>query len=134
MHDLRDRREVLHRVVGQVLAQVGRDGRGRRRPCDQRVAIGSGLGDGLRADQTARADRRNAMLAALERFDDWRPIVAGAGAINTFAAPAVVTPALKLPPAKPRPDLLDKDSAPGRLVFNRAVTLRDTWAKMQKKK
>jgi glutaminyl-tRNA synthetase len=29
---------------------------------------------------------------------------------------------------------VDKDSAPGRLVFNRAVTLRDTWAKMQKKK
>jgi glutaminyl-tRNA synthetase len=29
---------------------------------------------------------------------------------------------------------VDKDSAPGTLVFNRAVTLRDTWAKMQKKK
>jgi glutaminyl-tRNA synthetase len=29
---------------------------------------------------------------------------------------------------------VDKDSAPGKLVFNRAVTLRDTWAKMQKKK
>jgi glutaminyl-tRNA synthetase len=29
---------------------------------------------------------------------------------------------------------VDKDSAPGRLVFNRSVTLRDTWAKMQKKK
>jgi glutaminyl-tRNA synthetase len=28
----------------------------------------------------------------------------------------------------------DKDSAPGALVFNRAVTLRDTWAKMQQKK
>ena len=28
----------------------------------------------------------------------------------------------------------DKDSAAGRLVFNRAVTLRDTWAKMEKKK
>ena len=29
---------------------------------------------------------------------------------------------------------VDKDSAPGKLVLNRAVTLRDTWAKMQKKK
>jgi glutaminyl-tRNA synthetase len=29
---------------------------------------------------------------------------------------------------------VDKDSAPGLPVFNRAVTLRDTWAKMQKKK
>ena len=27
---------------------------------------------------------------------------------------------------------VDKDSAPGKLVFNRAVTLRDTWAKLQK--
>lgn len=29
---------------------------------------------------------------------------------------------------------VDKDSMPGKLVFNRSVTLRDTWAKMQKKK
>jgi glutaminyl-tRNA synthetase len=29
---------------------------------------------------------------------------------------------------------VDKDSSPGKLVFNRSVTLRDTWAKMQKKK
>ena len=29
---------------------------------------------------------------------------------------------------------VDRDSKPGRLVFNRSVTLRDTWAKMQKKK
>jgi glutaminyl-tRNA synthetase len=29
---------------------------------------------------------------------------------------------------------VDKDSAPGKLVFNRAVTLRDTWAKIQKTK
>jgi len=29
---------------------------------------------------------------------------------------------------------VDQDSAPGKLVFNRTVTLRDTWAKMQKKK
>jgi glutaminyl-tRNA synthetase len=29
---------------------------------------------------------------------------------------------------------VDKDSAQGKLVFNRSVTLRDTWAKMQKKK
>jgi glutaminyl-tRNA synthetase len=29
---------------------------------------------------------------------------------------------------------VDKDSGPGRPVFNRAVTLRDTWAKIQKKK
>lgn len=28
---------------------------------------------------------------------------------------------------------LDKDSAPGRLVFNRSVTLKDTWAKVQAK-
>lgn len=28
---------------------------------------------------------------------------------------------------------VDKDSDPGKLVFNRAVTLRDTWAKLQKK-
>ena len=28
---------------------------------------------------------------------------------------------------------VDKDSQPGKLVFNRAVTLRDTWAKMQKR-
>jgi glutaminyl-tRNA synthetase len=28
---------------------------------------------------------------------------------------------------------VDRDSAPGRLVFNRAVTLRDTWAKIEKK-
>jgi glutaminyl-tRNA synthetase len=27
----------------------------------------------------------------------------------------------------------DPDSAPGRLVFNRTVALRDTWAKLQKK-
>jgi glutaminyl-tRNA synthetase len=27
---------------------------------------------------------------------------------------------------------VDKDSTPGRLVFNRAVTLRDTWAKIEK--
>jgi glutaminyl-tRNA synthetase len=27
---------------------------------------------------------------------------------------------------------VDKDSAPGRLVFNRSVTLRDTWARLQK--
>jgi len=29
---------------------------------------------------------------------------------------------------------VDKDSKPGQLVFNRSVTLRDTWAKMEKKK
>jgi glutaminyl-tRNA synthetase len=29
---------------------------------------------------------------------------------------------------------VDKESAPGRPVFNRAVTLRDTWAKIEKKK
>jgi glutaminyl-tRNA synthetase len=29
---------------------------------------------------------------------------------------------------------VDKESLPGKLVFNRSVTLRDTWAKMQKKK
>ncbi len=29
---------------------------------------------------------------------------------------------------------VDKDSSPGKLVFNRAVTLRDTWAKIEKKK
>jgi glutaminyl-tRNA synthetase len=28
---------------------------------------------------------------------------------------------------------VDRDSTPGRLVFNRAVTLRDTWAKLEKK-
>jgi glutaminyl-tRNA synthetase len=28
---------------------------------------------------------------------------------------------------------VDRDSAPGKLVFNRAVTLRDTWAKIEKK-
>lgn len=28
---------------------------------------------------------------------------------------------------------MDKDSSPGKLVFNRSVTLRDTWAKMEKK-
>ena len=28
---------------------------------------------------------------------------------------------------------VDKDSTPGKLVFNRAVTLRDTWAKIEKK-
>jgi glutaminyl-tRNA synthetase len=28
----------------------------------------------------------------------------------------------------------DKDSKPGALVFNRAVSLRDTWAKIEKKK
>ncbi|MBT7917676.1 MAG: glutamine--tRNA ligase, partial [Planctomycetaceae bacterium] len=28
----------------------------------------------------------------------------------------------------------NKDSSPGNLVFNRSVTLRDTWAKMQRKK
>ena len=28
---------------------------------------------------------------------------------------------------------VDKDSAPGKLVFNRAVTLADTWAKIEKK-
>jgi glutaminyl-tRNA synthetase len=27
----------------------------------------------------------------------------------------------------------DPDGAPGRLVFNRAVSLRDTWAKIEKK-
>jgi glutaminyl-tRNA synthetase len=27
----------------------------------------------------------------------------------------------------------DKDSTPGKPVFNRAVTLRDTWAKIEKK-
>jgi glutaminyl-tRNA synthetase len=29
---------------------------------------------------------------------------------------------------------VDKESKSGSLVFNRSVTLRDTWAKMQKKK
>ena len=29
---------------------------------------------------------------------------------------------------------VDQDSVPGRPVFNRAVTLRDTWAKIEKKK
>jgi glutaminyl-tRNA synthetase len=29
---------------------------------------------------------------------------------------------------------VDKDSTPGKPVFNRSVTLRDTWAKLQKKK
>jgi len=29
---------------------------------------------------------------------------------------------------------LDKDSKPGHLVFNRTITLKDTWAKMEKKK
>ena len=28
---------------------------------------------------------------------------------------------------------IDRDSAPGRLVFNRTVSLRDTWAKVQQK-
>ena len=28
---------------------------------------------------------------------------------------------------------VDRDSTPGKLVFNRAVTLRDTWAKIEKK-
>jgi glutaminyl-tRNA synthetase len=28
---------------------------------------------------------------------------------------------------------VDKDSAAGKLVFNRAVTLADTWAKIEKK-
>ena len=28
---------------------------------------------------------------------------------------------------------VDKDSSPGKLVFNRAVTLADTWAKIEKK-
>ena len=28
---------------------------------------------------------------------------------------------------------LDKDSAPGKLVFNRTITLKDTWAKEAKK-
>jgi glutaminyl-tRNA synthetase len=28
---------------------------------------------------------------------------------------------------------VDRDSAPGKIVFNRAVTLRDTWAKIEKK-
>ncbi len=27
---------------------------------------------------------------------------------------------------------LDSDSAPGKLVFNRTVALRDTWAKIEK--
>jgi glutaminyl-tRNA synthetase len=27
---------------------------------------------------------------------------------------------------------VDRDSAPGRLVFNRTVSLRDTWAKVEK--
>jgi glutaminyl-tRNA synthetase len=30
--------------------------------------------------------------------------------------------------------VVDKDSKPGKLVFNRSVTLADTWAKMEKKK
>jgi glutaminyl-tRNA synthetase len=29
--------------------------------------------------------------------------------------------------------VLDRDSAPGKPVFNRTITLKDTWAKMQKK-
>jgi len=29
---------------------------------------------------------------------------------------------------------LDKDSAPGRLVFNRTITLKDTWAKAAQKR
>ena len=28
---------------------------------------------------------------------------------------------------------LDKESAPGKLVFNRTITLKDTWAKEAKK-
>ena len=28
---------------------------------------------------------------------------------------------------------VDPDTAPGRLVFNRSVSLRDTWAKIEKK-
>ena len=28
---------------------------------------------------------------------------------------------------------VDKDSRPGRLVFNRTVSLRDTWAKIEQK-
>jgi glutaminyl-tRNA synthetase len=28
---------------------------------------------------------------------------------------------------------VDRDSTPGKLVFNRVVTLRDTWAKIEKK-
>ena len=28
---------------------------------------------------------------------------------------------------------VDPDSAPGKLVFNRTVTLKDTWAKIQQK-
>ena len=28
---------------------------------------------------------------------------------------------------------VDKDSTPGKLVFNRAVSLKDSWAKEQKK-
>jgi glutaminyl-tRNA synthetase len=28
---------------------------------------------------------------------------------------------------------VDRDSTPDRLVFNRTVTLKDTWAKMEKK-
>src|SRR5262249_18837634 len=29
---------------------------------------------------------------------------------------------------------VDKDSSPGKVIFNRAVTLRDTWAKIEKSK
>jgi glutaminyl-tRNA synthetase len=29
--------------------------------------------------------------------------------------------------------VVDEDSAPGALVFDRTVSLRDTWAKVQKK-
>jgi glutaminyl-tRNA synthetase len=28
---------------------------------------------------------------------------------------------------------VDRDSAPGRLVFNRTLALKDTWAKIEKK-
>jgi hypothetical protein len=53
--DLRDRREIAHRVVRHVAVQPRIDGVGGYRRHQQRVAVGRGLGDLIGADVAARA-------------------------------------------------------------------------------
>ena len=54
-HRERDRREVAHWLIAQVLEERGIDGEDANRTDQQRVAIGLGLGDVLGGDRPVRA-------------------------------------------------------------------------------
>jgi hypothetical protein len=84
----RDRLEVLDRIVVQLGGDHGREGMGGDGPCEQRVAIRLGVGDGLRSDLAARAaavvddDRRVEDGGHLRGDDTDDGVIGAAGGIG----------------------------------------------------